>query len=166
MEDNPNYPSIHQTEHPKSFRDTFRDGSPDDVRDKMKDIVAKGVAAVAGALRGFTEESEREDVAGQSRSAIHAAGDTVGKTASTVTEEVKGLQQPLKDAGQKIRETVRDIGQTAKEEVSQTRASMRGGTSPSSETPSGYGSTSLTGGEMPELRSTPLSKSEPEEERE
>lgn len=163
----------------KPLKDTFRSGSPEEVRDKVKDTVAKGVAAVAGALRGFSETTKNEDVAGRAKEAIGSAGETASSTISSVAEQAKGLKEPLKDAGQKLSETARDLKDTAKEQYSSTKDAVKGS---SSERSGSLGSSSLTGSsygdisgsssdmarsggqgsELPDISRTPLAASDKE----
>lgn len=153
----------------KSVRETFRTGSPDDVKERVKEAVAKGVAAVAGALKGFNEQMQQNRVPEKTREAIQRAGETTREAVSSTSEQVKGMKQPLKDAGRSIGEATRDIGGTAKEEFRQTRESMKGGggsakmgrmesgryestpTGPSELERGSLGSTSLSGGGMSEV---------------
>lgn len=110
----------------KSLKETFKSGSPDEVRDRVRDVVEKGVAAVAGALRGFNEETQRSDVAGQTKGAIHQAAETAKSTVSSVTEEAKSLKEPLREAGQKLGETARDLRGAVREEVDSTKGALQG----------------------------------------
>lgn len=109
----------------RSFRDTMKSGSADEVRQKAKDVVQKGVAAVAGALKGFTEETEKSRIADTSKGAVKSAGETIRHTASAVTEEAHNLKEPLKEAGQKLSETARELGSTAREQVKGTRDAFK-----------------------------------------
>lgn len=126
--------------HQRSLKETFKHGSPEEVKERFKETVAKGVAAVAGALRGFTEESRKDKLPDQTREAIHHAGETARTAVSSTTEEVEKTRQPLKEASQKLGETARDIGSTAKQEYSQTRDTVKGGKS-------GGGSSGSSGGQ-------------------
>lgn len=112
--------------HQKSIKEAFRDGSPDEVRDRVKDAVQKGVAAVAGALKGFTEQTQKNDMPGTTKGAIHQAGETTRSTVSSVGEEVKNLKEPLKEAGQKLSGAARDIRSTAKDQIDQTKQAVKG----------------------------------------
>lgn len=164
------------TEQSKSMKETFKSGSPDDVRERVKDVVEKGVAAVAGALRGFNKEVERSEIPEQTKGAIHQAAQTTKSTVASVTEEAKGLKEPLREAGQKLGETARELRGTLKDEVDRTKGAVRdAGTEGSgSERPelgmggselSSSGSAPSTGlgrGEMPDIRNTPLAKSDKE----
>lgn len=169
----------------RSIKETFRMGSPDEVRDRVKETVAKGVAAVAGALKGFTEETQKNRVAEQTRQAIQQAGDTTRNVVSSTTEQISGMKEPLREAAQKVGSTVRDVGQSAKQEFRQTKSAVKEGSS-SSKTgsmgsnmgmggsslgtssynlPTGSGgspSTGPAGGEMPDISRTPLGKSDKE----
>lgn len=133
----------------KTLKETFRSGSPDDVRDKVKDVVQKGIAAVAGALKGFSEEAEREDLPGTTKSAIQKAGETTRSTVSSATEEAKNLKEPLRQAGHKLSETARDIRGTVKEEVDRSKEAIRGGGGSSLGSSSGGSSLSSSGSTYP-----------------
>lgn len=160
----------------KPFKETFRSGSPEEVRDKVKDTVAKGVAAVAGALRGFTETTKNEDIAGRTKEAISTAGETASSTISNVAEQAKSLKQPLQEAGQKLSETAKDLTQTAKDQYSSTKGAIQGtGGSSGSMGSSSLGSGEMTssynqmgasgsglGSEMPDISHTPLAASDKE----
>ena len=113
-------------EHHKTIRETFKEGTPDDVRDRVKEAVQKGVAAVAGALKGFTEQSQKTDMPGTTKGAIHQAGETTRSTVSSVSDEVTNLKEPLKEAGQKLSSAAKDLRSTAKEQVDKTREAVRG----------------------------------------
>lgn len=164
----------------KTFKETFKQGSPDEVRDKVKDVVQKGVAAVAGALKGFADTTQKEDVAGSTKSAIHQAGETTRTTVSSVTDEVKNLREPLKEAGQKLSEAASGIRSTAKEQLQSTKQAVKGSgstgmsaglgssigssdldmTSSYNKEGSGViGSTGL-GTELPDISNTPLGQSD------
>lgn len=145
----------------KSLKETFQSGTPDDVRDRVKDATQKAVAAVAGALKGFADEAERSDVAGTSKNAVHQAGETVRSTASSVTEEAKGLKAPLQEAGQKLRETAHDITSTARDELGQAKDALRGERSGEAQGAADRGGArGLTGQgtEMPDLSRTPMAE--------
>lgn len=117
----------------KSVKETFRTGSPDEVRERVKEMVQKGVAAVAGALKGFTEESQKGKIAEQTRESIKTLGETTREAVSSTTEQVKNMEEPLKKAGDQIKHTgqtlgstARDVGSTAKDELNRTRQEMKG----------------------------------------
>lgn len=178
----------------KSIKETFRSGTPEDVKERVKDTVAKGVAAVAGALKGFNEETQKNRLAEQTREAIQQAGDTTRNVVSSTTEQIEGMKQPLRDAAHKVGSTVRDVGKSAKDEYRQTKEGVKGSSSSESSSlgssnmgsssmgmggstlgtssynlpsgaggpPSTSGTTGLGGGEMPDIRNTPLAKSDKE----
>ena len=68
----------------------------DDVKDRVKGKVQKGVAAVAGALKGFSEEAKKHDLAGSTKQAIQKAGETTREVAGTATREFKKTKEHLK----------------------------------------------------------------------
>lgn len=70
--------------------------SPDEVKTKVKDAVAKGVAAFAGALKGFTEEAQKHDLANTTKSAIQKAGEATRQVAGTATDEIRKTRDHVK----------------------------------------------------------------------
>lgn len=172
----------------KTIKETFRTGSPDDVRERVKETVAKGVAAVAGALKGFTEETQKNRLADQTREAIQQAGDTTRNVVASTTEQIEGMKEPLREAAHKVGSTVRDVGKSAKDEYRQTREGVKGsgssslsGSNMGSSSSMGMGGSSLgtsaynlptgaggspstgpTMGEMPDISNTPLGKTDKE----
>jgi hypothetical protein len=77
---------------------SFKDSSPEDVKNRVKETVQKGVAAVAGALKGFSEEAKKNDLAGSTKQAIQKAGETTREVAGTVRDEYKGTKEHLTSA--------------------------------------------------------------------
>lgn len=71
----------------------------DDVKQRVKESVSKGVAAVAGALKGFSEEAQKHDLAGSTKQAIQKAGETTRQLAGTVTKEFQQTKEHLKKGG-------------------------------------------------------------------
>lgn len=136
----------------------FKDASPDEVREMMKDRVAKGLAAVTGALEGFIERSQRGELADKTRNALQEAGHTTREAIRGTSEQMDKTRQTAKESGiaskakeavQKAGETARRVGETAKDEYQQTRDKMgkgsHGSTSVGSSSiggSSGFGSTS------------------------
>lgn len=176
-EENKSYESgMSEHKNDKSLRETFKSGSPDDVRDKVKDVVEKGVAAVAGALRGFSEKAENEKISDTTKGALHQAGETARKTVTGVTEEAKNLQPQIKEASQKLRETARGVRDSVRSEVDSTKGAMKesgsspyGGIGSTHEGGGAYGSTMGMGGsslesrkenEFPDIRNTPMAESD------
>ena len=168
-----------------SFKDTLKSGSPDEVKDRVKDVVEKGVAAVAGALKGFNRGTEKNQLPEEAKGAIHQAAETTKSTVSSVSEGVSGLREPLREAGQKLGETTRDLSSTVREQVDETRSAVRGaGSSGSSASLGSAGSagslgrsgprdmgmggselgssraSSGQGTELPDIRNTPLAESD------
>lgn len=137
----------------RSVKETFRSGTPDEVRDKVKEAVEKGVAAVAGALKGFADRTEESKVADTTRNAIHQAGETARSAISSVTEETRGSQEPLREAGQKLRDTARDLKSSAASQFEETRGALSGG----------QGSATAAAGagtEFPDISNTPMAQSD------
>lgn len=113
--------------HPqKSLKETFRTGSPDDVRDKVRDAVEKGVAAVAGALKGFADRVEKQDVAGTTKQALHEAGESARSAVSGLSEEAKNLREPLRQAGQRFKETARHLKSDVSSQIAETKDALTG----------------------------------------
>lgn len=71
-------------------------GSPDEIKERVKETVAKGVAAVAGALKGFSEEAKKDDLAGSTKEAIQKAGETTREMTSTVKKEFQETKDVVK----------------------------------------------------------------------
>src|SRR2546426_11998067 len=69
--------------------------SPDEIKENVKQSVAKGVAAVAGALKGFTEEAKKHDLAGSTKEAIQKAGETTREVAGTAKKELRQTKERL-----------------------------------------------------------------------
>lgn len=138
-----------KTNKDKSLKETFQSGSPDEVRDKVKGAVEKGVAAVAGALKGFNKETERSDLPEKTKTAVHQAAETTKSAVSSITQEAKGLKEPLRDASAKLRETASDMKSTFRGEIDKTKGAVggaAGSTSASDRTSSSYPSTTSYGG--------------------
>ena len=125
-----------------SLKDTFKSGTPDEVRDRVRDTVEKGVAAVAGALKGFNRETERSKLPEETKGAIHQVAETAKSTVSSVTEEAQGLRQPLKEAGQKLSSTAKDLTSTLREQVDETKSAVKGSKSSYDSSDSSLGSSS------------------------
>lgn len=113
---------------------SFKDMSPEEVRDMMRQKVAKGVAAVAGALQGFNDESKKDNLPEETRKAIQTAGETTRTAASTskdefhkTAEKTSEFAKSAKQDVRKLGESARDIGSTAKEEMTRTRDTVKGG---------------------------------------
>lgn len=71
----------------------------DDVKQNVKEKVAKGVAAVAGALKGFSEEANKTDLAGSTKQAIQKAGETTRELASAAKSEFRETRDSFKGSG-------------------------------------------------------------------
>ena len=150
-----------------SLKDTLKSGTPDEVRDRVKDTVEKGVAAVAGALKGFNRETERSKLPEETKGAIHQVAETAKSTVSSLSEEAQGLREPLKEAGQKLSSTAKDITSTLRDQVDETKSAVKG-TSESRSNSMGMGgsdlgstssrSTTSLGTELPDISKTPLAQ--------
>jgi hypothetical protein len=133
---------------------SFKDAKPDEIKERVKETVQKGVAAVAGALKGFSEEAKKDELAQSTKQAIQKAGETTREVAGTVKSEVRETKSTLKGG----------------------QSSMGSGTSMGSSSygSASYGSTGLgdvgsTGGttstgtkDVPDLRKTDIAKSDDE----
>src|SRR5687768_2344100 len=75
---------------------SFKDAKPDEIKERVKETVQKGVAAVAGALKGFSEEAKKDHLAESTKQAIQKAGETTREVAGTVKSEVKETKSTLK----------------------------------------------------------------------
>lgn len=178
MEDNKDMDRSSKTERSsQSLKDTLKSGSPDEVKDRVKETVEKGVAAVAGALKGFNRATERNRLPEETKGAIHQAAETAKSTVSSVTEEVSGLREPLREAGEKLGDAAREMSSTLREEVDRTRSAVEGagssgtgaqrasmgmGGSELGATPGGSASraSSVQGSELPDISRTPLAESD------
>lgn len=149
---------------------SFSNATPDEVREMVKDRVAKGIAAVTGALEGFVERSRRGELAQKTRQAIETAGETsrevisstseqVERTVSTANEKLQHTKKNVQDSGikenasgviqnakqamHKAGETARGVTRSAKEEAQKTKQELGGGSSGSS---SKFGSSGSSSG--------------------
>jgi hypothetical protein len=131
---------------------SFRESSPDEVREMMKERVAKGIAAVTGALEGFIERSRGGELPKKTREAIESAGETsreaiattseqVSRTADVASEKLRetrsnveksGVVDRAKDALHKAGDTTRGVTQAFKEETQKTKDTLgrKGASSP------------------------------------
>jgi hypothetical protein len=117
---------------------SFREASPDEVREMVKEKVAKGIAAVTGALEGFVERSRRGELAGKTRQAIEQAGETGREAISATSEQLSKtgskveesrLADNAKQAFQKVGETTRRVTGAVKEETQKTKEELGKGKS-------------------------------------
>lgn len=95
----------------KGMKEAWRSGDAERVKEEAKKLVEKGVAAVAGALKGFTETSQREEMPQQAAGAVREAGETAKQVTSetqsqvsTVGEQAKGLASEVKNQAKSVRE--------------------------------------------------------------
>lgn len=155
----------------KSLKDTLKSGSADEVKERVKETVEKGVAAVAGALKGFNEKTESSDLPGETKRAVHQAAETAKSAVSSVSEEARGLKEPLREAGQELSKTARDLRSGVHEQVDETKSAIRGSSSSMGMGGSELGTpgrsagstTSRPGGqgrELPDISRTPLAESD------
>lgn len=73
--------------------------SADDIREGVKETVAKGVSAVAGAVEGVDSTMQDTQLGETAESAVHQVGQTVNKAAKAVREETDELKQAFKPQG-------------------------------------------------------------------
>ena len=83
-----------------SSKKPMADQSPDELKETIKEKVARGVAAVAGALKGFSEEAKKQDLAGSTKEAIQKAGETTRDVASTTKQEFQQTKETFKGGSQ------------------------------------------------------------------
>lgn len=112
---------------------SFRDASPDEVREMMKERVAKGIAAFTGALEGFVERSRKGELAQKTRQAIESAGETGREVISSTSEQISqtsnkvgesGIVDNAKQAVKKVGETTRQMTGAVKEETRKTKEEL------------------------------------------
>lgn len=94
MDDYENEPS--SASNTNTEKKAYKDSSPEEVKDRMKETVAKGVAAVAGALKGFTEEAKKNDLPNATKEVIQKAGETTRSVAGTAKSEFQQTKEELK----------------------------------------------------------------------
>ena len=75
----------------------FREASPEEVKHKVKETVQKGVAAVAGALKGFSEEAKKHNLADSTKEAINKAGETTRQVVGTTAKEFQKTKEHVKE---------------------------------------------------------------------
>lgn len=78
---------------------TFKESKPDEIKERVKETVQKGVAAVAGALKGFSEEAKKDDLGRSTKQAIQKAGETTREVAGTVKSEYRETKTTIKGEG-------------------------------------------------------------------
>lgn len=76
----------------------FKEATPEEVKSKVKETVQKGVAAVAGALKGFSEEARKHDLANSTKEAISKAGETTRQVVGTTAQEVQKTKEHVKSS--------------------------------------------------------------------
>jgi hypothetical protein len=70
--------------------------SPEEIKERVKQGVEKRVAAVAGALKGFTDQAEKEGLASATKEAIQKVGETTRAVAGTATKELRETKEHLR----------------------------------------------------------------------
>lgn len=83
----------------RTSRKPMADLSPDEVKESVKEKVAKGLAAVAGALEGFSEQVRKNDLPDTAKNALHEAGETTRKVAKTAKDELSEMKGSIGRSG-------------------------------------------------------------------
>lgn len=96
------------------MREAWRSGSPNEVREATRNLVEKGVAAVAGALRGFADAAQREKMPDEARKAVHQAGETAKAATSEAQNQASQVGQKAKDLSTEVRRQASDMKKEAK----------------------------------------------------
>lgn len=145
---------------------SYKDSSPQEVKEKVKETVAKGVAAVAGALKGFSEEAKSNDLANSTKEAIQKAGETTREIAGTAKSEFQSTKEQLKggsSAGMGSGSSGSSGSTYSGQSSSQSNMGMGGSSLGGSSTPgSSGGSAGSDLGSMPDLSKTKIGKSDAE----
>lgn len=106
------------------LKNAWQTGSPDEVRDEVRRMVEKGVAAVAGVVRGFSERAKQEKLPETTGNAIREAGDTARSVVRSTGEQASEMSGDLKKSAQEIGQSAREVGQTATEEARKTTSTV------------------------------------------
>ncbi|MEA3201469.1 MAG: hypothetical protein QOE90_2897 [Thermoplasmata archaeon] len=118
---------------------SFKDASPEEVKTKVKESVQKGVAAVAGALKGFTDEARKHNLAEATKEAIQKAGETTRQVVGTTAKEFQQTKQHVKAQAKGGAGATGGMTSAGSLGASRYDVGAAGGTSP------GFGSNSLSG---------------------
>lgn len=121
---------------------SFKDASPEDVKNKVKETVQKSVAAVAGALKGFSEEAKKHNLADATKQAIQRAGETTRQVVGTTAKEFQQTKDHVKSAVKKTG-SAGSSSWAPEDSSSSSIGSLGGGMTSSYNEEAGIGSTSM-----------------------
>lgn len=82
----------------RPMRKSYRDSSPEEVKQAVKEQVSKGVAAAAGAIEGFAEEVENDHLPETAEKAIELAGETTRRIAKTSVEQARRTKDAIDES--------------------------------------------------------------------
>lgn len=102
----------------------WREGSPEEVRDEVRRLVEKGVAAVTGAIRGFTSRAEKDQLPQQAGQAVRDLGETAQSVVKSTGEQASNMRGQLQSTTHELGQTARDVGKTATEETRKTTSEV------------------------------------------
>lgn len=96
---------------------SFRESSPDEVREMVRERVSKGIAAFTGALEGFVQRTKGDHLADKTREAIEGAGETTRQAISSTGEQIDRTRETLKEShiGESARGLTSDVAQTTRD---------------------------------------------------
>ncbi|MCA1818539.1 MAG: hypothetical protein ABR562_07540 [Thermoplasmatota archaeon] len=78
-----------------SGRKSYKESSPEEVKQAVKEQVSKGVAAAAGAVEGFAEEMESDRIPETAGKAIELAGEATRTIAKTTVEQARRTKEAI-----------------------------------------------------------------------
>lgn len=164
MENYDNTSNYESQSNANTEKKSFKDSSPDEIKERVKETVSKGVAAVAGALKGFTEEAKKNDLPNATKEVIQKAGETTRSVAGTAKQEYQSTKAELKGSGQSssIGSSSLESGSFGSTSIGSTSGSLGMGGSSLGTTGIGESSTLGKSSDVPDLRKTQLSKSDDE----
>ncbi len=73
----------------------LREQSPEEAKRTMKEKVSRGIATVAGALEGFTQQMRENDVPQKTKEAVEKVGETTRKVSEATRREGRQVKQAL-----------------------------------------------------------------------
>ena len=76
----------------------YRDSSPEEVKEMVKQEVSKGVAAAAGAVEGVADEMEADNLPEVAGRAIEIVGQTARTVARTTVDEARKTRDAIKQS--------------------------------------------------------------------
>jgi hypothetical protein len=80
---------------------SYRDASPAEVKEAVKETVSKGIAAAAGAVEGVADEMESDHLPDTAGKAIEMVGETTRRIAKTTVEQAKKVKDSVTGKGGK-----------------------------------------------------------------